>query len=510
MINNRAIAFLTDINEVFASASFILIIFGSIGLLVSTFILIKLHKNFVKLPFQSQRKLTISYVASIIIIIILCFLGMRGGVQQIPINESAAYFSEHRVLNNIATNPIWHLGSSLKRSSIHDTNPYLFMSNEKAAFELNKILPNQMPGNNLENILSVKNPNIILILLESWTADVIEPLGGDKLVTPEFTKLTNSGLLFTQMYSSGFRTDQALTSILSGFPSQPNKSIIRFTSKIQKLPSLSKTLVKNGYQTSFYYGGELGFANMKAYLLSQGIETIVSKDNFKSEDMNSKWGAHDGIVFDKLDRDLDKMHPPFFNTILTLSTHEPFEVPMSTPFNGSEESDKFRKSAYYTDHCLGEFMNSITTKSWYENTIVLIVADHGHILPRMRDFYDPEARKIPFLITGGALKDEYKGQRIDLLANQHDIPGTLLNQLDISSTEFKWSNDIFQVGRKNFAYLSQDNAITFITDQGIVTKNIQFPKVKSEDKSDNNESNNELNTTAKAYIQLLFEDFLSY
>jgi len=476
MINNRAIAFLTDINEVFASASFILIIFGSIGLLVSTFILIKLHKNFVKLPFQSQRKLTISYVASIIIIIILCFLGMRGGVQQIPINESAAYFSEHRVLNNIATNPIWHLGSSLKRSSIHDTNPYLFMSN----------------------------------VLESWTADVIEPLGGDKLVTPEFTKLTNSGLLFTQMYSSGFRTDQALTSILSGFPSQPNKSIIRFTSKIQKLPSLSKTLVKNGYQTSFYYGGELGFANMKAYLLSQGIETIVSKDNFKSEDMNSKWGAHDGIVFDKLDRDLDKMHPPFFNTILTLSTHEPFEVPMSTPFNGSEESDKFRKSAYYTDHCLGEFMNSITTKSWYENTIVLIVADHGHILPRMRDFYDPEARKIPFLITGGALKDEYKGQRIDLLANQHDIPGTLLNQLDISSTEFKWSNDIFQVGRKNFAYLSQDNAITFITDQGIVTKNIQFPKVKSEDKSDNNESNNELNTTAKAYIQLLFEDFLSY
>lgn len=192
-------------------------------------------------------------------------------------------------------------------------------------------------------------------MLESWTADIIEPMGGLSGVSPFFSELCKDGLLFTGVYSSGFRTDQAMVSVISGFPAQPNKSIIRFPDKTQKLPALSRTFRDAGYHTSFFYGGELGFANMKSYLLSSGFEHITGKDFFPDNAMNSKWGAHDGIVLQHQLKVLDTVAEPFFSVLLTLSTHEPFEVPVQTPYNGSSEAELFKKAAWYTDACLKTF-----------------------------------------------------------------------------------------------------------------------------------------------------------
>ncbi len=509
LINNRAVAFLTDPAEVIASASWGLLIGGTSLLIIIYFAFIRIFLQYInkaETPVESgyfQRSVSVFATLAFIVI------GLRGGLQQIPINESAAYFSSNRTLNHIATNPLWSLGSSLKLSSVTNSNPYIFMDNADAREIVDNLL-NKGKAFQTNSILkeSATKPNVIIVILESWTADIIESLNGESGVTPNFDKYQKQGLLFSNIYSSGFRTDQGLTSILSGFPAQPNKSIIRFPEKTQRLPSLSNSFKAIGYSNSFYYGGELGFANMRSYLLSQGFDKIISKDDFNSEDMNSKWGAHDGIVFERMHGDLTSVKEPFFSVILTLSTHEPFEVPMNTPFNGSDDPDKFRKSAYYTDFCLGKFLDQLKTQPFYDNTVILLVADHGHMLPKQRNYYDPLARRIPLLITGGALKPEFKGKVNDHIGAQHDIPATLLDQMDLNSSKYTWSNNLLNSSRHDFAYLSQDNAFTFITQGNIYSKDISLAAQRKD--SEVKESDVTLQRSAEAYLQCVFEDFINY
>ncbi len=142
------------------------------------------------------------------------------------------------------------------------------------------------------------------MFLESWTADVVECLGGEKSVAPRLGKLAEEGILFTNFYSTGYRTEQGLISIFSGFPAQPNNSIINTIGKSEHLPSLNVELGKQGYQSSFYYGGEIEFANMKSYLVNTQFERIIDKNNFQKQELNSKWGAHDEYVFKKQLSDL--------------------------------------------------------------------------------------------------------------------------------------------------------------------------------------------------------------
>lgn len=509
LINNRAVAFLADPVEVFASATWGLIFFGMIGIIAAFLLCWFIFLRAVIPSFTGDgpgKKVTI---LSIPLSAAMIFLIMRGGLQQIPINESASYFSKYHQLNHIATNPIWHLGNNLKQSSVLNENPYHFMESSKAD-SITGALISPPPYNSDGSLVDPQSPNIILVILESWNADVIEPIGGESGVTPVFTKLAKEGVLFTRMYSSGFRTDQGLTSILSGFPSQPNKSIIRFTSKSQKLPSLPGELHQRGYNTSFYYGGELGFANMNSFLLSHHINRIVSKSDFSQETMNSKWGAHDEYIFRKAIAELDTMQQPFFSTILTLSTHEPFDIPAETPFNKGTESDKYRGSAYYTDSCIGEFVESLKERGLYDNTLLLLIADHGHPQPKGRDFFDPEIRRIPFLITGGALNKEWRSRKIDVLCNQHDVASTLLAQLGIPHSQFKWSVDILNPNRNNFAYISQDNAFVFKTDSATRARNIQFMTTRNMSTAGTVDDTSGLAIIGNAYLQALFNDFLNY
>ena len=325
-----------------------------------------------------------------------------------------------------------------------------------------------------------------------------------EILMPKGKLKTKEGLLFTSVYSSGFRTDQALVSALSGFPAQPNKSIIRFPAKAIQLPSIASSLKPLGYNSTFYYGGEIGFANMNTYLVNSGYDQTISIDDFGSDKMNSKWGAHDEYVLDKLLQDLRNQPSPFFVTLLTLSTHEPFEVPVATPFDqGKNESEKFRKSAWYTDQCLDVFFREARKQPWYQQTVFVLMADHGHRLPLNRDYFDPLSRRIPLLITGGALKKEFRGRQVDVLANQHDLPSTLLQNMGVKDEAFTWSVNILAQERKNYAYLSQDMAISFLTPSAHCLLPLQ-PGIPA--LGDNTESFND----SKAFLQRLYGDFIRY
>ncbi|MCH8316888.1 MAG: sulfatase-like hydrolase/transferase, partial [Bacteroidetes bacterium] len=264
---------------------------------------------------------------------------IRGGFQLAAINQSHVYFSKNSFANHAAVNVPWNFCHSIVERSFEKTNPYNYLPEDEARVIIQKLLKThtnglasihskhpsddsrqltidsfQSPVDGEQSIIinpksKIVNPNVIIIILESFTSKLIQPLGGMEGIAPNFNKLTKEGILFTNIYASGDRSDKGLPAILSGFPAQPARSIVMIPSKTAKLPFISKIFKKNFYHTSFYYGGELEFANIKSYLINGEFDKIVGKDDFDPKDLNSKWGAHDHVVFDRLLDDLDIPQP---------------------------------------------------------------------------------------------------------------------------------------------------------------------------------------------------------
>jgi phosphoglycerol transferase MdoB-like AlkP superfamily enzyme len=507
LLSARAFNYLLYPKEIlnFISAWSLVLLLASCVLIA--YVAIRTYRTYVtsfSYPIENKK----TRIAVIVLLPFLLLLGYRGGFQLAPINESQSYYSSIPINNHIATNNIWYLAHSLLDAN--DTkNPYEFMSIDEAR----KITASlyQTPKNKNTSILKSTRPNVVIIVLESWTADIIKALGGEQDVTPHFDELRKEGLLFTQMYGSGFRTEQGLISILSGFPGQPNNSIITTPSKAEKLPSVTADLVKQGYTSSFYYGGEIEFANMKSYLVNTHFEKIIDKKDFLPAQLNSKWGAHDEFVLQKQLHDLSMEKKPFFSVVLTLSTHEPFEVTMKTPFNGNEEQEKFKKAAYYTDYCLFNYFNEAKKQSWYENTVFILVADHGHHLPKNRNMDYPEGRKITSMIMGGALLESFRGQTMNKICNQNDWPAILLSQLNLPTDQFAWSKNTLDADAKEFAYYSNENCLGWITPQknyvyAFASKNMEeLPGI-----TDSITASTAAADEAKAYLQTLYQTYLDY
>lgn len=501
LLNNRGLAYVLQPKEMFASVSTMQIIGGAIALFTACYLIWKAFTKWVSPAFNEINGTMFTRVMALLLVAPLLVIGLRGGVQLIPVNESAAVYSQHRILNQIATNNIWYLGHNLKQSGVTEKNPYVWMKKEEAISLRNTLY--QSEGDSIVPLITISKPNVVILLLESWTSDIIKPLGGLEDVTPNFSKLSSEGLLFTEIHSSGFRTDQAIVSVLSGFPAQPNKSIVRFPDKAAKLPSIVKPLNQQGYHSSFFYGGELGFANMNSYLSAQGFQSITGKDAFESEAMNSKWGAHDGTVLNYQIDQLNKTKEPFFSVLLTLSTHEPFEVPVATPFNGTSESEQFKKAAWYTDKCLGDYFEAAKKQPWYKNTLFVLVADHGHRLPLNRQYEDPDIRSIPLLFFGQPLSEFLKGKKVPGTGNQNDLAATLLAGLGFDHKDFVWSNNLLLPDRKPFAYLSLDDSFTWLTPSK--TYRISLDSSNLTTSPDTSGSR-----YGKAYMQLLYDAFLTY
>ena len=501
LLNSRGLAYALQPAEMLASVTDFQLVSGIIVLIILFFLMRKAYYFYLHPALAEINGTRLQRLASVCIALPLIVIGIRGGLQLIPVNESAAVFSSNKLLNEAATNNLWYLGHNLKQAGTTNKNPYQWFSDEESIQVVASLYAKKSVPDSIFNMNH--KPNVVLILLESWTADIIEPLGGIAGVTPNFSKLCKEGMLFSAIYSSGFRTDQALVSALSGYPSQPNNSIIRFPSKASQLPSIANVFNENGYQTSFYYGGELGFANMYNYLSVTGFKTITGKEAFEDDVMNSKWGAHDEAVLDRQLSDLKKAQQPFFSTLLTLSTHEPFEVPVNTPFNDPSEPELFKKSAWYTDYCLGKYFEQAKNESWFTNTIFVLVADHGHRLPLNRSFDDPFIRRIPMLIIGNPLRKELKGTQINVIGNQNDLPATLLSALNYNHNEFPWSRDLMVPSQNPFAFLSLDYAISWVHQKGNTV-------VRLDSKQESQSADSTENRIAKAYLQQLYKSFLSF
>jgi phosphoglycerol transferase MdoB-like AlkP superfamily enzyme len=403
---------------------------------------------------------------------LLLVIPARGGLQLIPINQSSAYFSPIRYANQAALNVGWNFFDSWRRGLDRRSNPYVGMPADSARALVNaaRIAESHTLVQHDSTLLNTKRPNILLIVWESFPARAVERLGGVAGVTPEFAALARHGLLFRRFYAAGDHTEKGIAALLAGAPSLPNASILRIPGKAARLPMLSRDLAARGYSTAFYYGGELGFGGLQSFTTEGRFDRVLGKPDFPRSSWSSKWGAHDEAVAERLLADLRSAQAPFFATWLTLSSHEPFEVPGPPRIRGKDAESRFLNSLAYADHVIGELIRRSAREPWWRNTLVVIVADHSKPLERTDRTAPYKSAEswyhIPMLWTGGALA---RNGELEVIGGQADFAPTLLGRLGLPGAErYRFGQDLFVPRARQFAFYGFDEGFGLVTEQGSV------------------------------------------
>lgn len=423
------------------------------------------------------------------------FIIIRGGVTESTSNIGQVYFSNEHFLNHSAVNPDFSLLSSMGKSQDF-ASEFNFFDEEKRAALFDGLYPTT-DGDSIIQVLNTKRPNILIILMEGFGGAFVEPLGGLPDVTPHFNRLSKEGVFFTNCYANSFRTDRGTVCTFSGYLGLPTASVMKIPAKSRTLPAIAEGLSKAGYKTDFLYGGDINFTNMKSYLLSTGYQRLTANTDFSlAEQTSNAWGVNDDITFEYLYNQLRnrKEEGPWHTAFLTLSSHEPFEV----PYHRLE--DKIPNAFAYTDECLGKFIDRLKQTPAWKDLLVICLPDHGFYYPREGSNAMPRFYHIPLLWLGGAVKQP---MQVDKIMNQTDLAATLLGQLGLEHTAFTFSRNVLGSDYKYpFAFYSFNNGFSFRDSTGVTV----FDNNSGSILFDEPEADESRLDKGKAILQTVYDD----
>lgn len=423
------------------------------------------------------------------------FIIIRGGVTESTSNIGQVYFSNEPFLNHSAVNPDFSLLSSMGKSQDF-ASEFNFFDEEKRAALFDGLYPTT-DGDSIIQVLNTKRPNILIILMEGFGGAFVEPLGGLPDVTPHFNRLSREGVFFTNCYANSFRTDRGTVCTFSGYLGLPTASVMKIPAKSRTLPAIAEGLSKAGYKTDFLYGGDINFTNMKSYLLSTGYQRLTANTDFSlAEQTSNAWGVNDDITFEYLYNQLRnrKEEGPWHTAFLTLSSHEPFEV----PYHRLE--DKIPNAFAYTDECLGKFIDRLKQTPAWKDLLVICLPDHGFYYPREGSNAMPRFYHIPLLWLGGAVKQP---MQVDKIMNQTDLAATLLGQLGLEHTAFTFSRNVLGSDYKYpFAFYSFNNGFSFRDSTGVTV----FDNNSGSILFDEPEADESRLDKGKAILQTVYDD----
>jgi len=435
---------------------------------------------------RGRHRIIESLVALLCIPLII--IGIRGGLRESTTNIGQVYFSQNQFLNHSAVNPVFNFIDSFDKADAE----YSFMSDEACAKMMSELYNTQ--SINCDTLLNTQHPNIIIILLEGCGGEFTE-IGGHTDITPNLNKLAKEGIYFTNCYGNTWRTDRGTVCALSGYPSFPTLSVMKIPAKSRSLPNIARTLQEErGYHTSYIYGGDINFTNMRSYLISGGFEHLTwMKDYSAEEQKTAQWGVRDDITFKTLYQMATTTEPPFLIGFSTLSSHSPWDVPIH------HFDDEVINSFYYLDQCIGDFIQKLRKSAAWKNTLVVMLPDHG-IPHNGLDETTSLLNHIPMIWVGGAVKAPRK---IELVCNQTDLPATLLGQLGVPHDDFSFSRDVLSATYTHpFATHTFDNGFSMVDSASFVSFDFVSNKVIAEE----GKRNEQLLTIGKAILQAASDD----
>ena len=406
-------------------------------------------------------------VVKVLLFVVLCGaeFAMIRGLRIWPNTPGRVFYSKITYYNHAALNPVFNLFYTLTKKE-DDYRQFDAFDEEELARLMEGLFPTS--ADSTEILLNTQRPNVLVIVLEGFGSCFVEGLGGDvKEVGVNISRLLPDAICFTNCYCGSFRTDRGIVCSISGYLGQPTTSIMRYAHKIKNLPGLPKTLKQYGYQTQALYGGDISFFNMSEYFITSGHDRLVSQDNFPAADRSTKWGVPDHVAFQWLFEDIQQKHQqqqePWYTTFLTISSHNPFDVPyhrLSSSTDINDDAVKFNAFAY-TDSCYGDFIDRLRETPAWDNLLIVTVADHGF---NWRPMNSPDFPRIPFLMMGGAVREP---KRIETLMSQTDLPAIVLGQMGIPHEDYTFSRDVLgDTYRTPFAFNTFNNGFNLCDTTG--------------------------------------------
>lgn len=423
-------------------------------------------------------------------LLLVLFVGMiRSTLAHRPVNPSVAAFSSDSMVNTLPLNSPYLVLFSVyeKRRAADGLNfnygqlsddEMIKIIQQEAGISGTELLDPALPSLHEHRAPAPRTQplNLVMIVLESVGAEHVSVLGGRDLM-PEFSKLAEQGIWFDRLYATGMRSARGLEALVAGFTPSAAPAALKMTQAQTGFFTIAELLRRQGYQTSFIYGGASHFDNMRGFFLGNGFETVIDQNDYPDPEFLGSWGVSDEDLFMRAHNELSAAQAPFFTLIFTSSNHEPFDIPEGrvspeedTP--GTGEPPGRATAIKYADWAMGQFLARARESDYWENTVFLVVADHnarawgGHLVPT-------EKFRIPGVVLGASIEP----RRISGITSQIDLLPTLLSLIGVSGpipaigrdlTREPWvngSNRAMMQFHGLQAYIEGDQAVILQADQ---------------------------------------------
>jgi phosphoglycerol transferase MdoB-like AlkP superfamily enzyme len=427
--------------------------------------------NIHQLPFRQRTKLVGFYVVFLVVIFF-------------SVTNKQHRFSDNAYVNELAGNGLYELFAAYRNNELDYDQFYKRIESKKAfalVHQLIKTPDAEFIGSNEESIErkivntgEEKKLNVVLISVESFNADFMASFGNQQGITPFLDSLAQQSLLFTNLYATGTRTVRGLEALSLCVPPTPGQSIVRRPNN-EELFSLGKVFNEKGYESKYIYGGYGYFDNMNYFFGNNGY-TVVDRSAIADDDIDYEnvWGVADENLFELTLKEMDKTttEKPVFAHIMTTSNHRPYTYPegrIDIPSHTSRQG-----AVKYTDYAIGKFIRESAKKSWFSNTLFVIVADHcassaGKTELPVNKYHIPMLIYAPSHITPG---------RMERLMSQIDIGPTVLGLLNFSYTSKFYGYDMFKLepGRER-AFISTYQSLGYIKGDKLI---VLSPQLKAD------------------------------
>ena len=450
-----------------------------------------------------------------------CWVLAWGGVGSFCYGMGSAYHTDQMPLNHASTNPVYSFFHSLRQQRTPLAAQYRFMSDAEATAAYNELESGVLNASGYDSagdsiaadslfdtsllltpdysLLTKKSPNILLILFESFSGSACNYLypSASNDIMPNFNKAMSEGVAFTHFYANSFRTERGMVSVLSGYPGQPTYTLMTDTVRTSNIPYLSRALFdQGGYEPQFIHGGDATFCGLTQYLHHGAVQQIVGKEHFPEDMHDCQWGVHDEHMFDFVYKEMSE-DQNFFKVFLTLSSHEPFDVPYHR-----FPDDPYLNSVAYTDHCFGQFIDQCKADTALWNNLLIIgLPDHCYAqYPAGVQQHDPLRYHIPMFWTGGAVRGH---QEVTTIGQQTDLAATLLSQLGYEHKSFTFSHNILDEDAAHYAFYAWPDGFGLLSGSSSYVQDNNYdghPLQGSDDPEGKAER------MGKAFLQKLYDD----
>ncbi|SMC00537.1 sulfatase [Hymenobacter roseosalivarius DSM 11622] len=375
-------------------------------------------------PVKSSLQLRLArQLLEVIFVAALTVIGIRGGLQLKPLRTGHAFVQVPPVLGHLALNSTFTFLRSLGYQPVERRTYF------QSEAQLRQALAPRLPAANP----TAPRDNVVIILLESFASEYTGIENGGRGYTPFFNSLAARGLFFRDHYANGRRSIEALPAVLAGMPALLESPFITSNFQTNELHGLGELLGRAGYATSVFHGAENGTMGFNTFAGMVGVQQYFGLNEYpggaNSPDYDGHWGIFDEPYLQYFARQLSQQKQPFFSTVFTLTSHEPFPVPAKYKDRFTPGKLPIHASIGYTDFALRQFFKTAAKQPWYRNTLFILLADHTSqtLTPSYQNTLG--SYKTPLLLFHPGRK--LPPADVRRVTQQADVPATVLDYLGL-------------------------------------------------------------------------------